>query len=349
MSIPSDLINRARATLEGLGRAPRTVPPDVLHTLKMPRAASARTRGLVCTFFGFLAVGIVLAARFLPSYDQWEGPQFWICLITFIGLSYLGIWLLLDARKIRACCLRVLTLGEGTLGRITRIQIQGGQAVTSLALRVSFFDAGGKQHSMKGQWPVLMQKSDLAPFAVGAPIVVLYDCTHPEQAAVFPMDYEGAGMIHWITSSPAAQPAPVAEPPIDRGLEAVRRAWEAHQQELQDIPGGERRGQMLMIWRQAIDEEAHDLADLILGHPRRDDIMRLEVSTMMDAYLMGHMARRGWIGEIDARLASHRVGRAFRDQLRQWGVPIDTCRATLGMVVNDALERIAELGIREDP
>lgn len=65
----------------------------------------------------------------------------------------------------------------------------------------------------------------------------------------------------------------------------------------------------------------------------------------MQAYLVGYMGARGWIAPIEAQQAPFMAGRFFRDQLRSLSVPIDTLKATLGTVLDDALAEIVQLGL----
>lgn len=129
-------------------------------------------------------------------------------------------------------------------------------------------------------------------------------------------------------------------------MNTIGQAFRAHAQELAGLPASEERARILMIWRQAIDEEAHDYADLVLAHSQREEIIRLEVETIMQAYLVGYMGARGWIDPIEAQQASYTAGRFFRDQLRSLGVPVETLKGSFATVIDDALAEIVQLGLQ---
>jgi hypothetical protein len=131
---------------------------------------------------------------------------------------------------------------------------------------------------------------------------------------------------------------------------SIQEAWSAHYAELANLPTPQRRAEILMMWRGMIDQEAHDYADLVSSYPKgakRDQILQLEVEAIMKAYLYGFMAHRGWIEKIEAQQAAFMLGRALRDQIRGLGVSIDTLKATLGMVMTEALRAIVDLGIEK--
>ena len=128
-------------------------------------------------------------------------------------------------------------------------------------------------------------------------------------------------------------------------MSSIAQAFQAHARELAGVPQAEERAKILAVWRQAIDGEAHDYADVVLANPRREEIMRLEVETIMQAYLVGYMAARKWIEPMMAQQAPFMAGRFFRDQLRSLDVPVDTLKATLGTVINRALAEIVQLGL----
>jgi len=128
-------------------------------------------------------------------------------------------------------------------------------------------------------------------------------------------------------------------------LERLSQSWTAHREELVDQPSSQRRAGILALWRESIDRNAHDYADLVLGHPQREQIMELEVGAIMQAYLCGVMARRGWVEKIEAQQAHFALGRALRDRLRGLGVPLETLKLTIGTVIDEALESIVQLGL----
>ncbi len=128
-------------------------------------------------------------------------------------------------------------------------------------------------------------------------------------------------------------------------MNTIGQAFRSHAQELAGVPGSEERARIVMTWRQTIDREAHDYADLVLAHPKREEIIGLEVETIMQTYLVGYIGGRGWIDPIEAQEAPFMAGRFLRDQLRSLGVPIDTLKGTLGTVIDDALGEIVQLGL----
>jgi hypothetical protein len=129
--------------------------------------------------------------------------------------------------------------------------------------------------------------------------------------------------------------------------ERISRSWAAHRDELVDLPSPRRRAEILATWREIIDREAHDYADLVLVHPKREQIMELEADAITQAYLCGIMAQRGWVERIEAEQAAFMLGRALRDRLRGLEFPLDSVNPALGVVINEALGSIVELGVEE--
>lgn len=126
-----------------------------------------------------------------------------------------------------------------------------------------------------------------------------------------------------------------------------QEAWLAHRHELANLPTPQQRAEILMTWRGIIDQKAHDYADLVSSHPRRDQIAQLEAEIIIQAYLCGFMAHQGWIEEVEAQQAAFMLGRALRDQLRGLGVSFDTLNVTFGLAMTEALEAIVKLGIEK--
>jgi hypothetical protein len=129
--------------------------------------------------------------------------------------------------------------------------------------------------------------------------------------------------------------------------ERISRSWAAHRDELGDLPSPRRRAKILTTWREIIDREAHDYADLVLVHPKRERIVELEAEAVTQAYLCGVMAQRGWIERIEAEQAAFMLGRSLRDRLRGLGFPLDSVNLTIGVVIDEALGAIVELGVEE--
>lgn len=126
----------------------------------------------------------------------------------------------------------------------------------------------------------------------------------------------------------------------------IREAFQAHLAELDAALTPDRRRQALLAWRQAVDSGAQDYADLVAAHPRRDEILRAEGEVIMNAWLCGYMAQRGWIRDVDAKQAAFTLGRMLRDRLRAMGVSVDSCKATLGATIEGSLGAIVALGLK---
>ena len=121
-----------------------------------------------------------------------------------------------------------------------------------------------------------------------------------------------------------------------------------HQTSLAGIPAPQRRGQILMIWRQHIDVSAHDYADLVLASSGlRPAVIEAEVNIIMRVYFQGYMAGRGWASPDHALAASFHAGRELRDRLRTIGIAVDGLCATLGTTVDQALREITASGIAD--
>src|SRR5438105_900490 len=101
--------------------------------------------------------------------------------------------------------------------------------------------------------------------------------------------------MRWLqrlfSPKPATGPEEIRRPhvPIDI-VGVIERALEEHRNELQTALTPEIRQKVFAIWRQTIDTEAHDYADLVLAYPDRPRIIELEVHTFINAYLNGYMA-----------------------------------------------------------
>jgi hypothetical protein len=157
---------------------------------------------------------------------------------------------------------------------------------------------------------------------------------------------------HTVTRATSSPQQDAARKPLEARHaemeEAIDVAWQAHQSELQQALTPERRRESFVIWRQAIDTEAHDYADLFIGRPERQRILKLEVEAIMQAYLFGYMARQGWIEESMALQSAYVLGRSLRDQIRALGVSLDSLQATLGTVMADALTEIIRQGMKQN-
>jgi hypothetical protein len=86
-----------------------------------------------------------------------------------------------------------------------------------------------------------------------------------------------------------------------------------------------------------------------MSHPKREQIIQLEVEATMQAYLIGFMAQKGWIEKNEAQQSAFIVGRTLRDRVRALGVSFDNLRATLGTTMNSALEDIIKLDLASLP
>jgi hypothetical protein len=149
--------------------------------------------------------------------------------------------------------------------------------------------------------------------------------------------------------APDSSPQPLYgfDPAHDRLIEAdLEMVCREHQADLDQALTPQRRNQILMTWRQTLDTEAHDFADLVLRLPQRERVLQMEVETMMQAYLRGYMARQGWISEPLALQSPYVLGRRLRDGLRAMGVSLNSLNANLGTVMSSALTNIARLGMQ---
>jgi len=127
--------------------------------------------------------------------------------------------------------------------------------------------------------------------------------------------------------------------------EKLEEALRSHSNEISSLTTGEAKTQVLMTWRKTIDEEAHDYADAVVSHPNREEIMKLEVDTIMTSFYFGLMAKQGWVAEGDALQGAYIVGRAMRDRLRCMGVRLDALNPSLGAIIDEALSKIVMIGL----
>ena len=127
----------------------------------------------------------------------------------------------------------------------------------------------------------------------------------------------------------------------------IQRALEEHAAELQQALTPEIRQKVFALWRQTIDTEAHDYADLVLAYTDRARIIELEVDTFMNAYLSGYMAAHGWIDRQIALQSAFLLGRRLRDQLRAIGLTLNTVSANVGTVLDRTLVNIVTFGLEQ--
>ena len=136
------------------------------------------------------------------------------------------------------------------------------------------------------------------------------------------------------------------------GFERVRdMSWEKaqavlaeHQEELAGRPPGERRMELLMVWRQAIDERAHAYSDLVAGHANAEDVAALHAEGIMLAWSLGYAAARGWIDESQAQMNVSTLGRILRDQVGELGLDLYQLGLDMPLIVDETLAEIAALG-----
>lgn len=137
---------------------------------------------------------------------------------------------------------------------------------------------------------------------------------------------------------PPAASSSQPEDPIAR-IGAIRAARAA---ELETT--AEQRMRACSILRDRLQAEAHDYVDLVMAHPRRDQVSELQVTVALEAYLCGVMARHGWISEMDAQQMAFVLGRKFRQQLAALGVDVTKVKLTIGSVIDNSLREMAALG-----
>ncbi len=105
--------------------------------------------------------------------------------------------------------------------------------------------------------------------------------------------------------------------------------------------------ELLLLWRQAIDERAHAYSDLVAGHGSAEQVAAFHAEAIMLAWSLGYAAERGWIEEGEVRLNVSTLGRSLRDQVRELGLEIEHLGLDMPLIVDETLADIAALG-RED-
>ena len=130
-------------------------------------------------------------------------------------------------------------------------------------------------------------------------------------------------------------------------LDTIQYASEAHRDDLKHLPRSDRRMAILLIWRRAIEEDAHDFSDLISSHKQRDSLIEIKIDAITEAYLTGYIAGRNWIAEDIARQHACIIGHGLRNRLRKAGIKFDTLNPSLGVVIDSILEKITEQGIAD--
>ncbi len=146
-----------------------------------------------------------------------------------------------------------------------------------------------------------------------------------------------------MASSPPTQ-SNVADTRVDP-IAAIGEALQKHSGELQAALTPQRRMEAYSIWRETINTQAHDYTDLMLAHPDREAVIKLEADAIMQAYLNGFMAAQGWITENIAMQSAFLLGRGLRDQVRGLGISLNSVNANLDVVMNEALSKIVKLGL----
>ena len=119
-------------------------------------------------------------------------------------------------------------------------------------------------------------------------------------------------------------------------------AFAEHRSELAGLPPPAERERVLLLWRRALDGREKPYADLVAAHPRRDEILRLEAEVILQAWLCGYMARRGWVPEPEARQAAFRLGMMLRDRVRAAGVPVESAGERLSSTVDTTLLEVVK-------
>ncbi len=122
----------------------------------------------------------------------------------------------------------------------------------------------------------------------------------------------------------------------------ISEAFAAHQAEMAGMPPPAERERILLAWRRALDVREKAYADLVAAHPRRDDLLRLEAECILQAWLCGHMARRGWVTDAEARQAVFMLGRMLRNRVRAAGVPIEAAGGNVATTIDATLLEIVK-------
>lgn len=130
-------------------------------------------------------------------------------------------------------------------------------------------------------------------------------------------------------------------------MSQVKKIYTDHYKELAHIPTPEQKKQILLKWRTEIDQKAHDYADLVLAHPRRQDIEQLEVQGLFQVFLIGYMAKQGWLSKAEAEKSTFQLSRLFRDKLRDLGIQLDKLNLNFAVILDDTYQAIMNIGFNE--
>lgn len=287
----------------------------------------------------------------------------WVGLFLLAGIA-LAAWIVASARDKIAFALHSVAV-EGRIVDVrseTRTERRNGRNETSTyySTTVEYEDASGTTHSFVPD--VVSGVPQIGPIAVR------YHNEHPEDARVEGFMETWLTTLFWIPFAlvmvigavlmlretwndavPEPGTPPVAKPFVEKRSDgpprqdpigAIRHARRAHAAELASTPA--QRAQIHAVLREAIDSDAHDYADLVLAHPQRERIVKLQVEIAMEAYSCGLMARRGWIEPLVAQQGAMYLGRKLRDELRALGVDLGKVNANFGTVIDRALLNIVE-------
>lgn len=127
----------------------------------------------------------------------------------------------------------------------------------------------------------------------------------------------------------------------------LEAAWLAHIKDLAALPAPARCNEILLVWRQIIDAEAHAYARLVLEHQERARILEMEGETIIRALLIGHMARQGWILKAHAQAAAALLDESLIAQLLDIGLPVNTLAIDIDAIFIKALRAIINIGIEK--
>jgi hypothetical protein len=149
-----------------------------------------------------------------------------------------------------------------------------------------------------------------------------------------------AGTLPAPPATPTEPPEPVEVPLSNR----LARIQERHAQELDGIPVRDRRGELIEAWRQHLDQHAPPLSQAIVEHPEREHLVGVQVEHLLEAYLAGFLAGRGWLEEgLEEKVVAH-LGRSLMADFREAGLPLERLQEDLQEVVEGTLLTLVQMG-----
>jgi hypothetical protein len=318
--------------------APRKIPSLLLQALRLPRARQRYWPGVFAITFGALGlVGIAAAAVVLTGSSRLTPAVAGTIGAGILALLGLGIWLVVTSRRLSARLLALLRTAPMVTAKVRDVTVAGrGGIATNVTLDLGFVTPSGAERELLVSWPFDAARPWLyADLRKGAELSVL--CDDGPEVAVLTLDYPE---LATPPPEPAGQPA-AAQHDIPGELQA---AFAAHAEAAEKEVKPQLSAAALASWYEHIRKEAPDFADMVASHPRRDALAALEAEAIVGALLCGVMARRGWLDRAEADQAGYLLGRRLRDEIRDSGVSLDGLAPSLGVVIDETLCTIVELG-----